>query len=111
MAFRSFLSLLNSNFNIEPVSFTPGECVNSGSIIRIGHLYVGNFVLTFTGLDSNVEYTIASNLPTFRSGIELSVPNEYGQPGVCTITIKDNSIVARCTESNSFYYANFVWLA
>ena len=102
---------LKENTTIETVTFTKGSCVQSGSIVRYGHLYIANFVLKFEGLEPNTFYDVATDLPDFKSIVTLSIPNEYGGTGVATITTNQNSIRAKCTASTNYYYANFAWFA
>ena len=105
---------LNNNFAISNVDFTKGPCYHSGFIIRYGNLYIGSFILKFEGLEANAYHNIVSDLPTvLKSAILLSVPNEYGSEGVCTINTNKgkNYIQAKCTQSSNYYYANFAWIA
>ena len=87
-----------------------GSCFQSGGAYRKGNAVTVSLVLKFSGLSTNTYYTISTNMPKAIMGMSISVPNEYGADGSCTVGIDGaGKLQAKCTHANTYYYACFTY--
>lgn len=104
------------NTALTPVKVTPAAyeklLVNAYSVTRSGNVIVVSAILHFEPATANEYHGVFDGLPKSVSGVQLSVPNEYGYSGVCTVRMAAGSgyLEAKCTAANAYYYFTLTYI-
>lgn len=102
----------NSKFSDVTGYSTDTSIVQGINIIaKNNNLCIISLILKFEGKAVGTYYSIITGLPKAVRGINLSVPNEYGNTGTATLYMEYNSttLKAKCSHANNFYYAEIIY--